>query len=159
MADANAVAQAKTAFTALCKMLDEHDWKYKTNELTVTCSARGDDLPIPLNIEVDADRKLIILMSELPFEVPADRRMELALAVSVVNYVLVDGSFDYNYQTGHLLFRMTSSFRESLIGKDLFEYMVYVSCRTIDDYNDKFLMVAKNMYSADDLDKLIKSKA
>ena len=108
-----------------------------------------------IRIEVDAERLLIILMSDMPFTVPEDRRTALAVAVSCANYGIVDGSFDYNYLTGHIVFRLTSCYRDSLIGKDLLEYMLYCSCYTIDHYNDKFLMVAKSDMSNEEIAKVI----
>lgn len=35
----------------------------------------------------------------------------------------------------------------TLLCKELFEYMLMVSAATIDEYNDKFLMIAKGMIS------------
>ena len=42
---------------------------------------------------------------------------------------------------------MTNSFLESKISEEVFAYMLYCSCQTIDEYNDKFLMLAKGMIS------------
>ena len=75
--------------------------------------------------------------------------------MSYANNSLVDGSFDYNYLTGHIVFRMTSSYRESLVGKELFEYMLYCSCFTVDEYNDKFLMIAKSDMSNEEIVKYL----
>lgn len=44
-----------------------------------------------------------------------------------------------------LLFRLTSSYKESTLGEALFEYMIMVSAATIDNYNDKFFMISKGM--------------
>ena len=76
---------------------------------------------------------------------PDDKRLDMAVAVSAANNLLVDGSFDYDIKQGRMFFRMTSSFRESLVGKDLFTYMLLCSCKTIDDFNDKFMMLAKGL--------------
>lgn len=158
MADENKLKQAKTAFTTLCKMLDEKEWNYKADEenLAITCGARGEDLPMEIEIRVDPERLLVILLSDMPFKVPEDRRAQLALAVTVANYGLVDGSFDYNFLDGRILFRMTSSYRDSLVGKDMFEYMLMCSCVTIDNYNDKFLMVVKQDMQAKEIINFIK---
>jgi len=157
MQDEKNIRQAKAAYATLLEMLDERGWHYDRDDdsFTISCSARGDDLPIDVRIQVDPDRLLVVLLSQLPFTVPEDKRVDLSLAVSAVNYAIVDGSFDYNFKNGILLFRMTSSYRESLIGKDLFEYMLYVACHTVDDYNDKFLMMIKDKMTLQDLIKFI----
>lgn len=140
------IKHAKAVYAALCEMLDEHEWHYQKDEehLTVSCGAQGEDLPIEIRIEVDIKRRLIVLLSQLPFVVGEKRRAAMAVAVSKANDGMVDGSFDYDYLDGRLVFRMTSSYRDSLIGKELFNYMLMCTCVTVDRYNDKFLMVAKN---------------
>lgn len=153
MADDKQLKQARAAFRTLCEMLDEKDWHYKKDEehLLIGCGAQGDDLPMEIRIEVDAERSLVILLSNMPFQIPPEKRNALAVAVSAANYKIVDGSFDYNYLDGTILFRLTSSFMDSLVGKEMFEYLLYVSCFTIDRYNDKFLMIAKSDMSNEEI--------
>lgn len=157
MADEKEIKQAKVAYDTLCEMLNEHKWHYEEDKenLVISCGAQGEDLPIKFLIRVDAERQIIALMSYLPFSIPEDKRVDIALAVSAINYVLADGSFDFNFVDGTLLFRMTSSFRASLLGKDVFEYLLFVACKTVDDYNDKFLMIIKEKMSLEDLLKFI----
>ncbi len=145
-------ARAQRVFRGLCDNLDSRKWNYQKDEdrLRVDCSAKGDDLPIDLSIRVEADRQLIMLLSTLPFNVPEDKRLDVAIAVSYVNNKLVDGSFDYDVTDGHLLFRMTSSFLESDIGDDLFTYLVLCSCQTIDAFNEKFAKIAMHAISLED---------
>lgn len=69
--------------------------------------------------------------------------------LTVVNDMLVDGSFDFDMAKGRVSFRLTASYIESILGKELFECMLMVSATTIDEYNDKFLMIAKGMISFD----------
>lgn len=158
MSEEKDMKQAKAVFMALCAMLDEHDWQYEKFEedLTIKSGAQGDDLPININIEVDRQRQLVSLLSQMPFSVPESRRTALAVAVSQANNNMVDGSFDYDYLSGRIVFRMTSSYRESLIGKGLFAYMLSCACYTVDEYNDKFLVVAKNEMSVEEILDYIK---
>lgn len=141
--------RAQRTFETLCQNLDEHDWHYEKDEekLEIECGARGDDLPMDISIIVDADRQLIILLSILPFVAPETKRLDVAIATSIVNNKLVDGSFDYDVTSGHMIFRMTSSFIESEIDSEVFTYMLMVSYHTIDEYNDKFFMLGKGMLS------------
>lgn len=153
MASEKELKQAREAYGALCEMLDEKGWHYQKDEenFGISCGAQGDDLPMQIRIKVDPERQLVVLLSDMPFSVPENRRSALAVAVSAANYILVDGDFDYNYLDGTILFRMTSSFKESLVGKAMFEYMLMCSCVTIDRYNDKFLIVAKSNMSNEEI--------
>ena len=141
------LARAQKVYETLCATLDFHNLKYKRNDdlFSIECGVQGEDLPMEITIRVESDRQLIMLLSHLPFIVPEDKRLDVAIATSIINNGLVDGSFDYDIADGHIFFRMTSSFIESEIGNDLFTYMLVCSFRTIDEYNDKFLMLGKGM--------------
>lgn len=149
MAEQKYLEQAKAEFNTLCRTLDNENWKYKKKEeeLTIECGARGDDLPMDLVFRVNADKRLVTLFSHLPFAIQDDKRLDLAIGISALNNVLVDGCFDYDIKSGHIFFRMTNSFVDSTLGEEVYGYMLYCACRTIDDYNDKFLMLAKGMMS------------
>lgn len=151
MAKEKPLQQAQITFDTLCKALDENDWYYTKDEekLSIECGAQGDDLPMEITVTVDAERMLVILLSHMPFKIPEEKRVELAVAVSIVNSKLIDGNFDYDVRTGHMVFRMTSCFLESLIGTEVFTYMLFCSCRIIDEYNDKFLMFVKGLITID----------
>ncbi|MCM1306958.1 MAG: YbjN domain-containing protein [Bacteroides sp.] len=150
--------QAQNVYKALCEMLDEREWHYEKfdEDLTVKCGVQGDDLPMEMLIEVDKTRQLVTLLSFMPFAIPENRRTALAVAVAQANNGMVDGSFDFDYARGKIIFRMTTSYRASLIGKELFAYMLACAGYTIDEYNDKFLTVAKNEMSIDEILEYIK---
>ena len=151
MAEDMKMSQGRVVFDTLCKALDNNSWKYQKDEadLSIECSARGDDLPMDLYVKVDEDRKILLLLSNMPFVVSEDKRLDFAIAVSLINNVLVDGSFDFDIKTGHMFFRMTNSYIESVIGEDLINYMLVCSCSTIDEYNDKLFMLAKGLITID----------
>ena len=149
MAEQKNLEQAQAAFATLCQALDKHEWHYKKNEeeLTIESGAQGDDLPMEITVKIDPNRDLVLLISHIPFVIQDDKRLDVAIAVSAVNNALVDGCFDYDISSGHMFFRMTNSFLESKLSEDVFMYMLLCSCQTIDEYNDKFLMLAKGMVS------------
>ncbi len=140
---------ANEIFATLCQSLDNHNWHYDKDEqgLSIECGAQGDDLPMKISIKVDTKRNLVLLLSHMPFVIQEDKRLDVAIAVSAINNRLVDGCFDYDVASGHIFFRMTNSYIESKIGEDVFTYMLFCSCQTIDEYNDKFLMLSKGMVS------------
>lgn len=151
MADANEMKQAKTVYATLCKALDSKNWKYDEHpdDLALTFSSVGDDLPMGFVVHIDADRQLVRMFSRLPFKFPEESRVDGAIATSIINYKLADGSFDFDYSTGDVTFRLTATFMDSLISEDLLLYMVACSCYTVDEYNDRLLMVAKGMLPAE----------
>lgn len=152
MADVNKLAAAKTVYDDLCASLDKRGWKYTKHDedLVVTFGVTGDDIPMDFMLDVNADRQLLIVLSRLPFTVPEDKRMDLAIATCVASFGLADGSFDFDIATGDITFRLTASFRDSRIGDGLFDYLIGVSSYSVDEYNDKFLAVSKGIMSIND---------
>ena len=140
---------AQNVYNTICEMLDEKGINYTKHEddLVISCTVRGYDIPMDVLFFVNADRQVVRLLSPMPFEIPEDKRFDVGIAVNVANYGLLSGSFDYDISDGELRFRMTTGYRESILGKDLFEQMIMVSALTTDEYNDKFMMLAKGVMS------------
>ena len=159
MGFANKHEQALAVFNGLCANLDAHEFPHQRHEdrLTIEGTARGNDFPMEINIEVDEDRQLVILLSHQPLVVPEDKRLDMAVAVSVVNNKLLDGCFDFEISNGHMFFRMTSSFRDSLVGDELFTYMMAISLQTIDKFNDQFFVLSKGMLTLEEFIKRIRN--
>jgi hypothetical protein len=142
--------RAQEVYATLCQALNEMEYSYQEDveNLKIRLTVYGDDIPMDLVIIVDENRQLIRLMSGMPFKMSEDKRVEGSLLTNCVNYMLADGSFDYDMRDGEILFRLTASYRESLISTALLRYMVNVSCSTIDRFNDKFMLVNKGVMSA-----------
>lgn len=143
---------AKVTYETICSALDARQWKYEKEEekLLVHFGVNGDDIPMQFIIMVDADRQLIRLMSPLPFKMSEEKRMEGAVAVCAATYGMTDGNFDYDLSDGRIVYRMTQSFRESLIGEGLIQYMISCACAIMDAYNDRFLALEKGIISISD---------
>lgn len=147
MAEELDMKKAKEVYGALTRMLDERDWKYDKDEenLRIISGVRGEDLPIQFIVEVKPQQQVVQFISPLPFHMPEDKRVDGAIAACVANYGIVSGCFDYDISDGEIRFRLTSSYRDSVLGDDLFEYMIMVAAGTVDNYNDRFFMLAKGM--------------
>ncbi len=155
MTDDKKTANAVTVYNALCKMLDENEVNYEKHgdDLVVSFVMSGEDLPMQFIIKVDAERELIRMLSPIPVVFGEDKRVEGALAVCRVNYLLADGNFDYDYKSGKVNFRLTSSYTDSLISGELLGYMVAVTGYTVEKYNDKFFMLSRGQIPIEDFFK------
>lgn len=152
MADANEVMLAKSVYEDLCAALDKKEWHYKRfdDDMVITFGVAGDDIPMNFILAVETERQLLRVISRLPFEVPEEKRMEMAIATCVASYGLADGNFDFDLERGIISFRLTASFRNSKIGEGLFDYLIRSSSFTVDLYNDKFLAIIKGFISISD---------
>ena len=152
MATFEQTQRAIRTYNTLCASLDRRGWVYDRDDskLTVKSGASGDDLPMDLLFSVDTERQLVQMFSPISFTVNEDKRIDFAVAVTAINSGIVDGCFDYNITNGMLMFRITSSFIGSELSEDVFSYMLYCICSTVDEYNDKLLMLAKGELSFSD---------
>lgn len=140
-------AKAWQIYSTLIQMLDGKKWKYERydDELIIKSTVVGDDLPIDFTVAVRPENQVIQFISKLPFNICEEKRVDGAIAVSVANYGLVDGSFDYDIRDGEIRFRLTCSYRDSQIGVELLEYVILCAATTVDRYNDRFFMLTKGM--------------
>lgn len=152
MVDEKKMELAKQVYQTLCDAIERREWNFGKDEekLLVHFGVNGDDIPMQFILIVDAERQLIRVMSPLPFKMSASKRMEGAIATCAASFGMADGSFDYDLSDGTIVFRMTASFRESLIGEGLFQYLISCSCAMVDKYNDQFLALDKGIMSITD---------
>lgn len=147
MADEKVMKLAKSVYEGFCTMLDNNDWHYDRHDddLTITCGARGEDLPMEFIIMVNTAAQVVSVYSMMPTKMPEDKRVEGAIAVAMANHGMVNGHFDYDVSDGSILYKMVTSFRGSLLAEEVYHYMIMLSASIVDDYNDKFLMISKGM--------------
>ncbi len=144
-------AMGQNVYETICAMFDQKGYHYERHDDDhfITCTVTGDDLPMDIIFVVRDERQIVQLISPMPFKIPEDKRVDTALALTAINDNLIDGSFDFDMSEGRVSFRLTASYIESILSKDLFEYMLMVSATTVDEYNDKLFMMAKGMLSFD----------
>lgn len=137
--------KAREVFEYLCNMCDKMNLNYDKNEdqLAIEFSCSGNDLPISFLVYVEHERQYIGLLSRLPFSTPEDKVVEIALAVTAINYTMPDGHFDFDIDEGNITFKMTSSYRESLLSEEVFKYMMGWALHIVEEYNDKLFMLGK----------------
>ena len=148
---------AREVFDTLCQALESFNYRYQKNEdeLVVKFGVIGDDLPMNFIVKIDDERELVSLFSALPVRFKNDKRVEGSIATNAVNYLLADGSFDYDLRDGEVTFRMTSSYRDSMIGTEMLKYMIDISIQTVDRYNDKLFLVNQGILDFEDFIKQI----
>ena len=144
--------QARKMFDTLCGALDADDLVYRKNEeeMSVSLSFAGDEFPVEIEVTADAERECIRLISPLPFAFRESRRREGALVTGFANYSLREGCFDYLYERGGVYFRMTESYRDSLLSGVSFAFMVSLAVSTVQKYCERFLLVSLGKMSVEE---------
>ncbi len=137
---------ATEVYEQLCEHLEACRLKFTRHDddRMVRLGMRGEDLPMDLLLSV-YENGVLMLVSRLPFAIPEDKRMEVAVGCVAVNDRLRHGSFDLNLSDGTLTFRMAMPYLDADLTRMQVEYMVIVPSSTIDEFNDKFLALSKGL--------------
>lgn len=144
--------EAEKAYETFCEMLDEMEWSYDRDDenLTIKTGANGDDLPLDIKVTFNVKLQICTIFSSLPFKSPDEDTVVTAVAICATNYNMVDGSFDFDLANGNIAFRITTPFRNSVIDKEAYKYLLMICCTTVDKYNDKLLALTKHHISLDE---------
>lgn len=118
-------------------------------------SVVGKDIPMRLRIGVSEKQQTIIIYSTLPIEVSKSRNEIVSMAVAAINYKLINGCFEYDEEDCAIYFRMTESYRDSEISAEMIKYLIRCSLLTVDDYNDKLLLLCRGLLTLEEYEKEI----
>lgn len=149
MADQKNLELTKRTYDTLCATLAERQWKFRRDDekLEIEYVVNGDDMPMRFFIRFDAERALMRVFSPMPLTVKEDKRLEMAVAISMINNRLADGCFEMDITDGELRFRVCSCFCDSVLSPEVFLYFVQMSIKVVEIYNDKLYMLATGMIS------------
>lgn len=145
-------SEALIVYNTLCSTLDNMKWNYNKEEenLIVRTFAVGDDLTMKLYMKVDSERSVMYLKSGMPFSAPMDRIDIMTKAVIIANWAMLNGSFEMDISDGYIAFKLVVPFMESIISEKVCHYMINISCRMIDTFNDKFKKLAEDKMTLDE---------
>ena len=148
----NRTMRGRKVYQTIISMLDHRNWHYQRDDekKRIRFKVTGEDLPMSFLIAVDEPRQIARLMCFFPFDMSAEKRIEGAIATCAATHRLANGCFDYDLNDGQIVFRMNAQFLNSDLGEELFAYMVDISCKTVDDYNDQFLAISKGHVRIED---------
>lgn len=134
------------SYETLCNVLERNDIDYERNDenLCVKCSVSGKDIQLNFLFVIHPSKMLVSLYSPVPVKIKRENFSNMALAVCIINNGLTDGNFCFEPSDGTVFFKMTSSFCDTNVSEELFEYMLSVAADTMDDYFLKISQIAKS---------------
>lgn len=155
------IDEARNLYNSLCQSLDNLKWVYNKEEhedhFAVFTSAKGEDLTMKLAIRIDVDRQVMYLKSPMPFKVEENMRDTMAIAISRVNWTMLNGCFEMDHLDGFVAFKLVIPYMESIVSTAVCRYMIILSCNMIDKFNDKLKAIAEGRMTLDDLQQFINS--
>lgn len=148
--------RALEIYEMCCRTLDENDWKYERREedLVILLKVQGEDLPLNMIIRIAEKKSVLQFICVLPFKFSEEKRVEGALAVSIANYGMINGAFDFDLNDGEIRFRLTQSYAmDNNISPELFLLLMALALGTTDKYDDRFFALEKDLLSLEDFAK------
>ena len=151
MEDKNLI-QSKKVFDTLVSAMEELNLNFGKDEekLTVHFSMDSNDLPVSHLFTIDSEMLIARYFSPLPFNVPNENLPDVALAVAITNGFLKDGCFDLDMTSGMIIFKLTTCFQDSMIGKGYFKHALMLAHVTVDQYNDKLQQISEGKMSVEE---------
>ncbi len=150
---------AQELYETMCSFMDKKGFVYDKVEkdLMVVTGGTGEDLPILLSMQVNKDINQIMAMSIMPFSVKDEYLVQTATAIAYANYECVMGQFAL-HKDNKIIFTLSTAYNDCIIGEDMFDYLFRAIVTIVDRFNDKFVIVANNKLSLEQIKDLICQK-
>lgn len=149
------------AYQCIKGYLDKHNLRY--NEDNDSKSAfyltfETKDFPIQNKISVMEKPNLLSLYSYFDFEVEEEKRVETLMGISMINFELSSGCFDFDLNTGHIIFRIQTCYPKSGQVEDEFiDYLLMLTNHIVDYFNDKLFFLISGKSSLEDFYQQVKA--
>ena len=132
--DKNTKKAAQRELACICAALDERGWEYDKDKENYALGfmSDGKDMRFSITVKLNPDLKIVSVFVTLPFLVPEDKEGQLAVALSLINGEIVHGSFELDKPAGRILFRISTSYLDSTLDKDVYFYLIAAAFGTAD---------------------------
>lgn len=146
--DNEVLQRARATFETLCRAMEAEDMPIDRDdeELTVLFGVIGDYFPIIVQFRVDPEAQVVSLFSPHRFAVEVGKYIEVVLAAAYANYGMINGNFDCNLANNEISFRIASSFRDSILGEELFSYMLNETISVWNRYGNSFRLLCDGTF-------------
>ncbi len=151
--------QADEVYQNLINIFERMEYPYDViesgNDIEKVLHIRsaGEDLPMEFFIVIDAYFQQFKVKSPQPVRFSKEQIPDAAELICAINDVIRFGYFALDVEDGSVMFNYFHLFMDSLVSPDLWGFLVKTSAQIVDEYNDKFLMLAKGMIDKDSLMK------
>ena len=153
------IERAKQVFSDICTAIKELGINSNSSNpdgLEVVFGVRGNDIPIVLRISVLPEEQMVCLKSNIPINVPEEKRLAMAFVINCVNCNCPVGNFCFDLKKGKLFYKNQAFYIDSTLGVDQFKQMIEIAKENIDKYNDSLFKLSKGHMSLREFFKLYK---
>ena len=144
--------KAKKIYADMLDMFNAEglDFYQYDDDFTVKIGIRGDDMSFEFLMFLTPEKELIRFMTILPFRVPKESLIDVAIAINVANFGLINGAFEYNIDADEIRFKFVQSYSGVDDCSELLRYVLYTAISTVNAYNSKLLAISKGYITIND---------
>ena len=123
---------------------DQEDWHYsvdegKENSITLTTRFVGESLEWNCFGNILETQSQFAFYSVLPVLVPPAKHLSVAKLITQINYSLIIGNFELNFEEGQVLFKTSVDAEGSHIDTALVKRMVYTNVLMMNQYSSDIM--------------------
>lgn len=131
------------AFERLKLFLDQEDWTYAVADdfpmVSAGFAGRHGEWRVLLSATDDG---LVSIDSVLGQRVPAERRMEMTLLLTLVNYGLRMGGFQFDFNDGEIRFHTSADVEDSTLSRAMIRNLLHTNLATTDHHYRAIMAVS-----------------
>ena len=141
---------AKFTYRTLLYAVEKKGWTCGKNDnnLSIDYGVNGDNLHMDFDVSIDAERQLVRLISKIPLKFDLKRIVAGAISICTANYFLSGGSFDLDISNGNIMYRITTSYRDSNISYEALIFLMDYAAWAIDKFFEALQAVANGKMNA-----------
>ncbi len=123
-------------FDVVTTFLQADGWPLQRigQETAYSMTAEGEHGRWTCIAQVVEEEALVLFYSACPFTVPVDRRVAVGELLHRVNFSLLIGNFELDWEEGHIRYRTSVDLRGQRPGALLISQLVYRNVLTMDKY-------------------------
>ena len=134
-------------FEQIAGFMDVAERRYQSVDVEdsqlIVAEIGGDDGTWSAYIQItdDQERRLIVVHAHLPARIPENNRLKVAQLLTRINYDLIVGNFEMNFDDGGVLLKTTLDLADGQLTQAMFEQMYETNCHMMNEYYAKILSV------------------
>ena len=153
MATERQTALARENYAVLCKTLDAEGIKYQKDEAkyTIQTGIKGKNTDILVSVTLNPDFSIISVFCPVNVDVPENYRGQFAIAVSRLNFTMLEGGYDFDPKSGAVMYRISSCYEESVLSEEALRYLLFTALQASDEYHVALQTVVERAMTPDQI--------
>lgn len=131
------------ALEKVVELFRNHDWGFEIDEDKglLRSGIEGDNGEWKVVVSADEEDQVCLMLSILPQKCPENRRSACAELLSRINYALMVGCFEMDFESGRINFKTSYPFPSGQLDSDLLNRVVMFNINFMDKFMPAILSV------------------